>query len=170
MYYNNHQTYQNSDIQFNRKGIHIVNLNIRHVKSKLDERKIILNSTKHIDVFGLCETFLSESVDNDILNIDSYTIERKDRHENNTASANKGGEVVVYLSINLNYIRRKDIESPNIESIWVEIMLGNSKSFLICSVYRPPTSAVEWYEMFSKQIEKSSSLCVVKFISWVILV
>ena len=117
--------------------------------------KILLNSTKHIDIFGLCETFLSESVDNDILNLDGYTFERKDRHEINTASANKGGGVLIYLSNNLNYIRRKDIESPDIESIWVEIMLRNSKSFLVCSVYKPPSSAVERYEMFSKQIEKS---------------
>ena len=56
--------------------------------------KILLNSTKHIDIFGLCETFLSELVDSDMLNIDGYTFERNDRHENNTASVIKGGGVI----------------------------------------------------------------------------
>ena len=93
------------------------------MNKKLDEIKNLLNSTKHIDIFGLCETFLRESVDNDILNTNGYTVERNDRHKNNTASANKGGGVFIYLSNNLNYIRRKDIESPEIESIWVEIKL-----------------------------------------------
>ena len=83
-----------AEIEFNRKGIHIANLNIRHMKPQLNEMKILLNSTKHIDSFGLCETFLSELFDSDILNIDGYTFERNDRHENNTASANKGGGVL----------------------------------------------------------------------------
>ena len=56
-------------------------------------------------------------------------------------------------------MRRNDIESPGIESIWVEIKLKNSKSFLICSLYRPPSSNTDWYDKFSGQIEKSLSIC-----------
>ena len=37
----------------------------------------------------------------------------------------------------------------------MEIKLKNSKSFLFCSVYRPPSSKSEWIDTFSLQIEKS---------------
>ena len=61
----------------------MVNLNIRHLKPKLDEMKIILDQQKIIDIFGLCETFLDQTVDNDILSMKGYSFERKDRSECN---------------------------------------------------------------------------------------
>ena len=59
------------------------------------------------------------------------------------------------ISNRVNYIRRHDLESPDIDSIWIEIKIKNSKSFLVCSVYRPPSSALEWYDGFATLIEKS---------------
>ena len=66
-------------LTFHQRGIHISNLNIRHLKPKLDDVKIILNGTNNIDVFGICETFLNRTVDDSILNIEGYKFERKDR-------------------------------------------------------------------------------------------
>ena len=65
------------------RGIHIANMNIRHLKPKLDYMKILLDLANCIDVFGLCQTFLTETVENDILSISGYTFERKDRWETN---------------------------------------------------------------------------------------
>ena len=33
--------------------------------------------------------------------------------------------------------------------------IKNAKSFLICSVYQPPSSTADWSEIFARQIEKS---------------
>lgn len=140
---------QNSETKFLKRGIHIANLNIRHLKPKLDEIKIMLSSSNSIDVLGTCETFLNNSIPDDVLVIADYTFERKDRSDRD------GGGILVFVSNHLNYIRRHDLEAPDIESIWIEIKVKNSKSFLVCSVYRPPSSASEWYENFSIQIEKS---------------
>ena len=148
----------NSEIPFKHRGIHVVNLNIRHVKPKLDELKIMFENNKCIDVFGICETFLNETVDDKLLTMNGYRFERKDRRECNPVSLNKGGGILIYISNNLNYSRRNDLESHEIESVWLEIELKNSKPFLICSFYRPPSSPIEWYEKFSMQIEKSLSL------------
>ena len=71
-------------------------MNIRHLKPTLDDMKILLDSANCIDVFCLCETFLTETVDNDILPISGYTFERKDRWETNS-STNKGGKILIYL-------------------------------------------------------------------------
>ena len=57
----------NSEIPFKHRGIHVVNLNTRHVKPKLDELKIMFENNKCIDVFGICETFLNETVDDKLL-------------------------------------------------------------------------------------------------------
>ena len=122
----------------------------------MGEMKILLDSANGIDVLGLCETFLTETTENDALSISSYNIERKDRCETNSTT-NNGGGILIYLNSHLNYIRRKDIKCNEIESVWVEIRLCNNKPFHVCSVYRPPSSNATWCEHFSKQIEKAST-------------
>ncbi|MCG8048126.1 MAG: reverse transcriptase domain-containing protein, partial [Candidatus Thiodiazotropha endolucinida] len=76
----------------------------------------------------------------------------------NPSNAEKGGGICIYINNVLQYNRRNDIESPEIESIWIEIKLKNSKPFLFCSVYRPPSSPTEWFTSFAKQIEKAYAL------------
>ena len=84
-----------------------------------------------------------------------YTHERKDSSDSDDISnlANVGG-VLIYIRDQLNYVRRHDLESNEIESIWIEIKLKNSTSFLVSSVHRPPLSKAEWSDKFSNQIEK----------------
>ena len=140
---------------FQSRGIHIVNLNIRHLEPKVDELKVLLPESKQVDVLGVCETFLNKSVDDKILHIDGYTFKRKDRDACTAIDTKNGGGIVVYIHVNINYTRRIDLETSDIESIWLEFKLKNSKSFLFCSVYRPPSSKSEWIDTFSLQIEKS---------------
>ena len=145
-------------INFERRGIHFCNLNIRHLKPKIDDLKIILSPEKCIDVFGICETFLNPAIDDISINVQGYKIERKDRYESANAVAGKGGGVLIYIADHIDYERRIDLESTEVESIWIEIKIKNSKSFLACSVYRPPSANAEWCEKFAEQIEKA--LCI----------
>ena len=138
--------------------MHFCNLNIRHLKPKIDDMKLLLNSSKSIDVFGVCETFLNTTVDNISIHIDGYKIERKDRYDNNPNASGKGGGVLFYVADHINYARRNNLESPDIESIWLEIKLKNNKPFLVCSFYRPPSANTEWCENFSRQIENSLTI------------
>ena len=43
----------------------------------------------------------------------------------------------------LDYARRKDLELSDVESIWIEVKMKHTNSFLVCSVYRPPSSSAE---------------------------
>ena len=151
---NNNQT----DLRFTKRGLHIANLNIRHLKPKLDNIKMMLCSSHSVDILGTCETFLNSSVPDDILHVPGYIFERKDRAESGNSTSTNGGGILIYLSNHINYVRRHDLECSNIESIWVEIKIRNSKSFLLCSVYRPPSSPTEWYDYFSTQIDKSHAI------------
>ena len=52
-------------------------------------------------------------------------------------------------------MRRSDLETSDIESIWIEIMVNNSKPILCCSVYRPPSANSKRPDRFNEQIEKA---------------
>ena len=51
---------------------------------------------------------------------------------------NHGG-ICVYVRENIYSCRRNDIESPNIECVWVEMMVHNRKQ-LLGTFYKPPNS------------------------------
>ena len=44
-------------LAFSSKGLHVANLNVRHLLSKFDEIGIVLASENGPDILGLCETF-----------------------------------------------------------------------------------------------------------------
>ena len=100
-------------------GIHMVNLNIRHLKPKLDEMKLILDQQKNIDIFGLCETFLDQTVDNDILSMKGYSFKRKDRSECNLIQSEKGGGIMIYIKQDVQFERRNDMsQRTTFPTIW----------------------------------------------------
>ena len=58
--------------------------------------------------------------------INGYTHEGKDRGQCNSLKAEKGGGIVIYINKDLQYERRNNLETPDIESVWIEIKLRNS--------------------------------------------
>ena len=85
------------------------------------------------------------------LNINGYVQEREDRTEN------CGGGWLAYISENLEYKRKLDLESSNIETIWFEIKPCHKKSFLLCFVYRKPIASelVEWIDKFESELNNA---------------
>jgi hypothetical protein len=82
-------------------------------------------------VIGISETWLDCTISNPEIEIPGYTIERCDRNRN-------GGGVCIFVRSDLTYNKREDIESPELESIWVEILLPKSKPIVTGICYRPP--------------------------------
>lgn len=150
---NNSSLYQ---LKFAHKGLRIANLNIRHLVAKLDELRLLLCSNS-IDIFGVCETFLDDTVGDELIRIDSYNTERKDR-DFSVSSKSSGGGVCLYVANQIQYVRRHDLETNDVESIWLEIRLPNTKPFLLCSLYRAPWEKVDWVDKFEYQVETAISL------------
>ena len=121
-----------------------------HLLPKFGEISLLLKGPCTLDIMGLCETFLNIQVDNNILNIDGYDFERRDRE------GKSGGGILVYISNMLNYKRRHDLELGGIESIWIEISIPNSKPILVCSVYRPPSAPCSWVTELCCEINRAS--------------
>ena len=86
-------------------------LNVQHFLPKINEIKGHLSNNNSPCILGLCETFLNDSISDNMLKIDNYSFERKDRE------GKKGGGIVVYIANNVTYKRRHDIEVNGIESL-----------------------------------------------------
>ena len=143
------QSANNSDFTFSSKGLHFCNLNIQHILPKADELRAIMANDKCPDILGLCETFLNPSVIDSQVEIDGNDFIRKDRIDTQNKA---GGGLILYLSNWIKFKRRPEYEISKIEAIWAEIELPNSKPFLLCSVYRPPSVHSEWIDLFEEEL------------------
>ena len=94
----------------------------------------ILSSHKFIDIFAFTETHIMDEP-GELFDLPGYTYINKPR------TSGKGGGVCLYISDRLNWTRRNDLETVELESIWIEVFPHKSKSILICVMYRPPDSS-----------------------------
>ena len=67
------------------------------------------------------------------------------------------GGVIAYIRDKYNCNNRTDIQTADIESLWIEILLENTSPLLICFLYRPPDSPTDWYDKFQAEVECASS-------------
>ena len=84
-----------------------------------------------LDILGLCETFLDENTDDIILQMEGFNSERKDRAalRQGVLNTKRVGGVVVYIADHIKFKHWNDLESSEIESIWLEINLKKHKTF-----------------------------------------
>ena len=80
------------------------------------------------------ETWAHKDIADSGLEIPGYKLFRRDRGV-------KGGGLAVYVKNDVKVIRRPDLEESTIERLWVEVCLPKSRSFLIGTFNRPPTSS-----------------------------
>jgi hypothetical protein len=138
-------------VGLNQKGIKILQLNVCHLSNKFDELKnTILCNKPMIDICGFTESFLTNITPDACLNVDGYNMYRKDR------VTRAGGGIIVYVSEKWNIIRRDELESEELETMWLEITFSKSKSLFLCYVYRPPNSPVTWFDSFGDQLERAA--------------
>jgi len=117
---------RNFNLFGSKKGLHIGCLNIQHILPKLDEVKFVFaHAFPSPDIFGFCETFLSDKVSDSELNLSNFYLERKDRQ------SGQGGGIIAYISdkIPYMYVRRTDLENDTLEFIWLQINFANTKPF-----------------------------------------
>ena len=56
-----------------------------------------------------------------------------------------GGGVAMYMHETMNYRLREDLAYSEVESISMQVKVGNYKPFIVTSVYRPPGKPVEYF-------------------------
>ena len=126
-----------------KKSVQIGHANVRSIMAPVKDPndpsiqvKKFVHVKNHVlfykyDLFGISESWLDNSIDNDDLVIPGYFPPiRRDisRHQQGT---------MVYLSKSLPAQRRENLEPQDSEIICVEIQVGVRK-ILVCNCYRPP--------------------------------
>ena len=122
------------------------------LQQKREERNLKTKLNPAIDICGFTETFLTNLTDDARINVNGYNLFRKDRAQG------AGSSILIYVLDKWNVIRRTDLESEGLETVWLEITFPNTKSLFVCYIYRPPNSPVAWYDCFSNELEKVSYL------------
>ena len=113
-------------------------LNSRSLFPKLDDLTALL-SRKPVDIIAITESWLHKHIDS-LLSINGYNLFRKDR------ASGRGGGVCVFIKNDIPCIRRVDLESENLECLWLILQPKRLprplSGIAICVVYHPPGLAV----------------------------
>lgn len=116
--------------------------NVMSLAPKIDEISYVVSS-RNPDIACFTETWLKNSVDNNVIDIPNYTIVRKDR-----SYAEHGG-VCIYIKNSISFENLIQLEDPNgIEVLWCKLnpcRLPRGFSCLIVGVvYHPPSANTEY--------------------------
>ena len=98
--------------------------------TKLDQIRTVLQHQHQFDIIAVTETWLTTAVSDDDIGLDNYNVYRKDRQ-------GRGGGVCIYVNALLPCRRRSDLETDNLEVVWIEVLLL-PKPVLVAAAYRPP--------------------------------
>ena len=134
--------------RISQKNVTIYSFNIHHMVSHFEELKLLLENDNP-DIIGISKTKLDETIHDSDIEISNYNIICKDRDK-------FGSGIVMYIRESLNYKLRDDLDF-DIESISVEIKVGNFRSFLVTSLYRPVQKPVEYFDRIEALISATEA-------------
>ena len=129
----------------NAKHLKIAHLNARGLRGKVDELRILLKLCR-FHVFGVTETHLTSEIADGEINIEDYSLVRRDR------SGRQGGGCAIYYRKSLKVIHRPDLEDDKVEGIFMQVKAG-SRDTMVGIIYRPPNHNSEFFTVFPKLLE-----------------
>ena len=121
----------------NKTGFKVMALNIFLLMPHLDELRVFISDNKP-HIIGITETKIDSTIQNSDIEIDDYVIERNDRDKH-------GGGVALYIHKSINYRPWDHLQNTNVESISIQVKVGNYKPFIVTSIYRPPGKTVNHF-------------------------
>ena len=117
---------------------------------KLPDINRIVNQNG-IDIISINETHLDDTINDFELLIPGFLLYRRDRNRH-------GGGVAFYIKKSIPHKLWADLSMPGLESIWVEVNAPGGLSYLLCSMYRPPSASHDYYDKIVENIELASML------------
>ncbi|OWF56236.1 hypothetical protein KP79_PYT25638 [Mizuhopecten yessoensis] len=120
---------------------------------KLDEIESVLCNDFMYDIIAISETCLCPEIEDSILQLENFKRYRNDRNRH-------GGGVAICIRNTIKCKRRLDLESPNIESLVLEIT-HQTGNILFSIIYRPPNQDArtknDFLTYFSDTVQKMRS-------------
>ena len=112
--------------------------NSRPLVNKIDELSGTV-SLLSLDIVVITETWLSPYVSNSAINLNGFSIFRRDRRD-----GRRGGGVCVYVNDRMPVVHLKELSHPEVESLWLLIKpsrLPRGINYIIlAAIYHPPKS------------------------------
>lgn len=128
-----------------KKPIKCVCMNARSIVNKLSEFEIFVLTEKP-DILGVTETWLNSNISNNEINIEGYSLFRRDR---NSLVKQRGGGISLWVRNELNPVCHYIEERGLVEILFCKIK-NKGKEILLGVCYRPPDSgALHDQEMFN---------------------
>ena len=121
--------------------------------SKRDEIKLLLK-TQDIDILGITESWTHMDIEDTELNIEGYTMFRKDR---NNPDKIRGGGVIIFCKDEIGAVREFEDQENKSETIWIKIVDKDGDDIYIGLCYRSPTASDEDVKSLFEQIKKFSN-------------
>ena len=137
-------------LHFKNRGLHFLHININSLLSKIDELRQIAKKS-NATIIGITESKLDKSVTDEEVKIEGYKILRDDRNR-------FGGGVACYIKSDIAYDQREDI-LEEIENIFLNILLPNTKPILVGIIYKPPDKT-DFLEKFTKSLDNTNNFNV----------
>ena len=113
------------------RGIKLIHQNIRGLLNKKDILETLFTNEKFI--ITLSEMHIAY-VNSELFQILGFKFVHKNQ------IAREGGGIAMYLSNDLKLKQQTDLETDEIECIWVEVDIFKGKSFLVGCIYRLTSS------------------------------
>ena len=129
---------------FKHRGLHFLHLTINTLLLKIDEFRHIARLT-NTAVIGISESKLDDSVPTSEIQIDQYDLLRCGRNRH-------GGGVACYIRNDIIY-NVKSYLPKDIENIFFELLLPNTKPIVGGTIYRP-LNQKDFMEIFNEQFFK----------------
>ena len=125
----------------------IASLNVNSLLLHIDEIRILVKELG-IQILAINETKLDNTIDDNLVDIDGYTIKRCDRDRN-------GGGVAVYLKDTLlgKYTLREDVPKSFLELLCVEVKPVRAAPFLVMAWYRPPNVTADTFDLLENCLQ-----------------
>jgi hypothetical protein len=131
------------------RGCKIAHLNCRSLIKYIDQIRLLF-SYNDVHILSFNETRLDSTVSDAEVSIPGYSIIRRDRDR-------KGGGVALYILNSIVFNPVKVDDTLNVEAVSAKVNLG-CKSFIISSIYRPPSANVQLLDNITNYMDKVGSL------------
>ena len=142
--HNNQLQSQSEWSVFNSRGLRFIHLSVNSLLPKNDELRNIARLS-NTAVIGISKSKLDDSVLSSEIHIGNYITLCCDRNRH-------GGRVVCYIKNDLSF-DVKPFFPPEIENVFFEILLPNTKPIVVGIIYRPPSQS-EFLEIINTHFSK----------------
>ena len=130
--------------------LRIGHVNAYHLAGKLSDICLYISKPTPFHIFGVSETRLSPTIPDSAIAINNYCVVRRD------PSVPGQTGIAVYLHQSLSGVarRRTDLETDEVECVWIELKGPQTPSVLVCFLYRNPRETFDWYDNFLHMCDK----------------